>query len=209
MIDSYVLVSPPNDLLRLCELCLASDEGDNCCGCWGSYAFQFPLPSHQCSIILTWFVIGLLVSFSSSIADARRVWFIDYCHRIPFSITVKFLTTFNDFFIHQVFIHSFDNFKSYERKDYHSIYSLVVSQPINHFKPPVFSLLIIWWRHRMTLYKVSNLFIFFFYCLSITFVFIFAFTTKVSIYANMPYIISITSIFARLIFSYYIVFFFQ
>ena len=142
------------------------------------YAFQFPIPSHQRSITLICVKHDLFVSFSSSIAIDKRVRWIIIALNSPSRLSslpqsVRFS-----------YIHLFHNVKSYKRIYYHTINSFFLFHPINSFLPKCFSFLIIWWRHRMTLYKVSNLLIFFFYCFCFPII-ILTFTTKVSIYTDI------------------------
>lgn len=68
----------------------------------------------------------------------------------------------------------------------HTICSCPFFQPINYFMPNGVAILVIRWRHLITLYKLSYLFIFFFNCFSVALVFIL--TITVSMYTQISWI---------------------
>ena len=105
------------------------------------YIFHVPIPSHQCSITFICVKHGLFVSFTSSIAIDKRV-------RLIIIALIN-----DDLSVGEVFIHFFQNIKSYEWKYYHSINSFCFFHSVNYFLPKFVSFLIVSWTHRMTLYK--------------------------------------------------------
>ena len=153
---------------------------------WIIYVFQYPIPSHQCSITLFCVRHGLFVSFISSIAIDKRARLTIIALNSPSQLS-SFPQSMM-FFISEVFMHLFKSIKSYEWVYYHTITpSASFILIINYFLPKLVSFLITWWRHRMTLCKVCNLFILWVYMFSFPII-IFAFTSTVSIYQYSLYL---------------------